>query len=193
MSVDGNDRRQAVIDAASRCFEQYGIAKTSMQDVARAAGLSRQALYRSFPSRQKLVELVLRRRLSELVEAVLPRALALGTFPEAFIEAAMAAVDYVRSTPDLRRLLRETSIDEACRTMLVPEAELMKVTVSLWQPILAWGRSRGEIRTDLIDEDFIEWTATIVLIYSARHDISHEQLRSLLHRHLLPVVVSTRP
>lgn len=191
MTVGGNDRRQAVIDAASRCFEQYGIAKTSMQDVARAAGLSRQALYRSFPTRQKLVELVLQHRLSELVEVVLPRALALGTFPAAFLEAAMAAVEYVRSTPDLRRLLRETSIDEACRTMLVPEAQLMTVTASLWQPILAWGRTRGEIRADLVDEEFIEWTATIVLIYSAREDISRDQLRSLLQRHLLPVVVPT--
>lgn len=181
------DRRQAVVEAASRCFEDYGIAKTSMENVARAAGISRQALYRSFPNRQALVDLVLEYRLRELVGKILPSALASGTFADAFTEAAAAAIGYVRSTPDLRRLLREASVDEACRIFLAPEGELMTVTTSLWQPILDWGRSRGEVNPNLVDTDFIAWTATIVLVYSAREDIPADDLKSLLRRHLLPV------
>jgi AcrR family transcriptional regulator len=184
------DRRQAVVDAASVCFEQFGIAKTSMQNIAAAAGVSRRALYRAFPSRQSLVDAVLEQRLTELIEKVLPTALASATFEEGFVEGALAAIAYIRATPDLRRLLRETSIDEACRSMLQEGAELSRLAASLWQPILDWGRGRGEVRSDLIDREFIELTATIMLVYSAREDISAERLRSVLRSYLQPVVAA---
>jgi AcrR family transcriptional regulator len=186
--AEGED---AVLSAAARCFEQFGIAKTSMRDVAAVAEISRPALYRLFPNRQTLVDAVLRQRIEELVDKVLPVALSSGSFAEAFLEGAMAGIDYVRSTPDLRRLLRETSIDDASRTILRPGTAMGQLTASLWKPILDWGRGRGEVRADLVDEDFIEWTGTIILVYSAREDIPHERLRMLLRSYLLPVVVGT--
>lgn len=41
--------RVRVLEAARRCFEQWGLEKTSLEDVAGAAGLSRATLYRHFP------------------------------------------------------------------------------------------------------------------------------------------------
>lgn len=47
-------RRIAILDAATRVFLRYGFKKTSMDDVARAAGLSRQALYLHFTTKELL-------------------------------------------------------------------------------------------------------------------------------------------
>lgn len=187
---EASERRQAILGAASRCFEEFGIAKTSMRDVAEAAGISRQALYRSFGGRQDLVEAVIEQRLRELVDTALPAALACGSFADAFLEAALAAVRHVRRTPDLRRLLRETSIDTACRTLLRPGGEAMRINTSLWKPILEWGRSRGEVADGLSDDEFIDWTGTMLLVYSAREDIADEDLRALLAHQALPAVTS---
>jgi AcrR family transcriptional regulator len=54
-------RRIALVDAATRVFLRYGFKKTSMDDVARAAGVSRQGLYLHFETKELLFkEAVLR-------------------------------------------------------------------------------------------------------------------------------------
>ncbi|MBV8276912.1 MAG: TetR/AcrR family transcriptional regulator [Verrucomicrobia bacterium] len=47
-------RQTAIIEAATSVFLRYGFKKTSMADLASAAGLSRQALYLYFPTKEAL-------------------------------------------------------------------------------------------------------------------------------------------
>ena len=47
-------RRAAILDAAAGVFLRFGYKKTSMDDLARAAGLSRQGLYLHFPTEEEL-------------------------------------------------------------------------------------------------------------------------------------------
>jgi AcrR family transcriptional regulator len=49
-----DERRSAILDAATAVFLRYGYKKTSMDDLARAAGLSRQGLYLSFATKEAL-------------------------------------------------------------------------------------------------------------------------------------------
>jgi AcrR family transcriptional regulator len=53
-------RRGAILDAAIRVFSRYGYKKTSMDDLARAAGLSRQGLYLHFATKEALFEQAVR-------------------------------------------------------------------------------------------------------------------------------------
>ena len=53
--TDPNDARQlGVLDAAVSVFARYGFRKTSMDEVARAAGVSRQGLYLQFANKEEL-------------------------------------------------------------------------------------------------------------------------------------------
>ncbi len=47
-------RRRAILDAALACFLQFGYAKTSLDDIARRAGLSRPLLYRTFKNKEEI-------------------------------------------------------------------------------------------------------------------------------------------
>ena len=47
-------RRAAILEAATGVFLRYGFKKTSMDDLARAAGLSRQGLYLHFATKEAL-------------------------------------------------------------------------------------------------------------------------------------------
>lgn len=47
-------RHAAIVAAAAGVFLRYGFKKTSMDDLARAAGLSRQGLYLHFPTKETL-------------------------------------------------------------------------------------------------------------------------------------------
>ena len=59
--VDPDDaRRTRVLDAALATFVRYGFRKTSMEEVARAAGLSRQGLYLHYATKEDLFRAVIR-------------------------------------------------------------------------------------------------------------------------------------
>ncbi len=65
-SPEAASRRLTILDAATGVFSRYGFKKTSMDDLARAAGLSRQGLYLHFPTKEALFQAAL----LHLVEAL---------------------------------------------------------------------------------------------------------------------------
>jgi AcrR family transcriptional regulator len=48
------ERRRAILDAALACFVQFGYAKTSLDDIARRANLSRPLLYRKYRNKEDI-------------------------------------------------------------------------------------------------------------------------------------------
>ena len=48
------DMQERILDAAEQCFEQFGIAKTTIKDVAEAADISHMSIYRKFGDRDTL-------------------------------------------------------------------------------------------------------------------------------------------
>ncbi|MCD0450794.1 TetR/AcrR family transcriptional regulator [Actinocorallia sp. API 0066] len=63
---DAERNRQRVLDAAQRAFAERGV-ETTLEEVARAAGVGIGTVYRRFPSRDALVEAVFERQLGCLV------------------------------------------------------------------------------------------------------------------------------
>lgn len=51
-------RRREILAAAERCFFTYGFAKTSIDDIAKQAGVSRPLLYRKFPNKEAIFEAI---------------------------------------------------------------------------------------------------------------------------------------
>ena len=69
--ADPESRQSAVLDAAVSAFARFGYRKTSMDDVARAAGVSRQGLYLSFANKEELFRRALEHSLSrQLASAI---------------------------------------------------------------------------------------------------------------------------
>jgi AcrR family transcriptional regulator len=63
--ADPTDTRQsALLDAAVGVFARYGFRKTSMEEVAQAAGVSRQGLYLQFANKEELFRKALEHSLS---------------------------------------------------------------------------------------------------------------------------------
>jgi AcrR family transcriptional regulator len=51
-------RRHQIVDAAIKVFLRYGYARTTMVDIAQAAGLTRPTLYASFPEKESIFSAV---------------------------------------------------------------------------------------------------------------------------------------
>jgi AcrR family transcriptional regulator len=62
--------RDALLDAAALRFSRFGPRKTTMEEVARAAGFSRATVYKHFPNKDALYRAVLDRDVDDFVEEV---------------------------------------------------------------------------------------------------------------------------
>ena len=66
---DNPDREQRILDAAAELISHYGYDKTSVSDIAEAAGISTGAVYLHFTSKEELFEALLYREVMEYSES----------------------------------------------------------------------------------------------------------------------------
>jgi AcrR family transcriptional regulator len=83
-------RHLAVLDAAVGVFARYGFRKTSMEEVARAAGVSRQGLYLQFANKEELFRKALEHSLNNQLTAAVA---ALSRKPDSLERRLIAACD----------------------------------------------------------------------------------------------------
>lgn len=96
---------ERLLDAALDVAAQHGLARLSVGDVAKRAGLSRQTLYKHFGSREELIAQAVVRETGRMVEAVIAAAEPIED-PVASLEVAIVtALRLVRGHPLLDRLL----------------------------------------------------------------------------------------
>ena len=93
----------AILDAAQRVFEQYGARRANVEDVARAAGVSRSTLYRAYPNKDVLLEAVLVRELDAFLTE-LDRVAADLQPRQAVVECFARGMALTREIPLLARL-----------------------------------------------------------------------------------------
>ena len=91
------ERRDRILAAATQAFARAGFAATSLDDVAREAGITRVLLYRHFESKADLYRAVLERAQRRLAEAT-----GVPPFTDASIDGLLAAA---AGDPDGFRLL----------------------------------------------------------------------------------------
>ena len=97
---------QRLLVAALEAATIHGIAKLAMGDVARRADLSRQTLYRYFPSKDALVAAVVATETAALVEQVVGAAVVHDDARASLEAGLLAALRASRDHPLLDRLVR---------------------------------------------------------------------------------------
>ncbi|MFT5797794.1 MAG: AcrR family transcriptional regulator [Candidatus Azotimanducaceae bacterium] len=65
-----NDRNTILLKSAQAVFGRYGISKTTMNDIAREAGVARQTLYNAYPSKEAVLRATLRLGADQTIAAV---------------------------------------------------------------------------------------------------------------------------
>src|SRR5919109_1674305 len=97
--------RARILDAAFEAVRDFGVSRTTVEDVAQRAGLSRQTVYRYFPSKEHLVLALVLREEETFIEGTRRAFSSEGGLEEAFVEAITFCLNYAREHPLLDRLL----------------------------------------------------------------------------------------
>jgi AcrR family transcriptional regulator len=102
---DSTSAKERLVDAAARCFDRFGVLKTTIEDVAAEAKVSRATVYRYFADRDALILAVLVRETLKIGAVVDQAAVAHPDFSDAIVEAVLATIDAVRADHNLAMLM----------------------------------------------------------------------------------------
>ncbi|MCS5721708.1 TetR family transcriptional regulator [Herbiconiux sp. CPCC 203407] len=101
MAWDVAGTKRKILDAAAREFTQRGPDGTTMERIAKLAGVNKERVYNYFGGKHELFEIVLREKLAIIAEAI-----PVDSFtPEGIGEYAGKLFDYNYEHPDLVRLV----------------------------------------------------------------------------------------
>jgi AcrR family transcriptional regulator len=179
-----------IVAAADSCFARFGVAKTTMDDVARAAGVSRPTVYRHFATRNDLLVAVV----AERTRAQLDRAAAL-------IEPRDSVAEKV--SDGLVHLVGDGLTDPVTRMLVDPQAveghdgltdgfhRATELAAQLWRPVLERGQGDGEVDPDLDLDELVTWFTVVSLILTgrmARGDTDAEAHRRTVETFVVPAL-----
>jgi AcrR family transcriptional regulator len=179
------------LDAAESCYTRFGPAKTTVEDVAQAAGVSRATLYRHFKSRDDLLEAVIVReaaRLAAEAEIELRRFDDVGSW---IVEGMLLCLREIPRRPLLAMLFAPEEVGMASRLVLISE-RLLEIGADILRPMFEPARRRGLLRESVEIEALIEWVLRILMSYltvPSHRARSEEELRYLLRVMILPAVL----
>jgi AcrR family transcriptional regulator len=187
---DLSPKAAQILDAASTCIGRVGLAKTTLDDVAREARCARATVYRCFVNKQQLLVALVAREAGVLRDAVVARAALTETLADAVTAVITSATGFLTG-------------HSALRFVCVHEPDLLI-------PFLAFEREDAVLRTAAVlvapaFERFLEesaatrlgeWISRITLSYlfspSESFDIADAQhVRALVDDFVVPGFVNS--
>ncbi|TRL40843.1 TetR/AcrR family transcriptional regulator [Rhizobium straminoryzae] len=155
--ADARRNRDKLIEVAADAFSQRG-ADASLEDIARRAGVGIGTLYRHFPTREHLVEVVYRRELERLAEAAVD--LSADRPPDQALEEWMHRfVSYMATKRGMASSLKLLMTSNAC--LFTDGAALLR---KAFGDLLARAISAGSIRGDIETVDVLTALSSIYSI-----------------------------
>ncbi len=157
--------RKQILDASLRLFSERGFARTSVRDIAQAAGITDAAIYYHFASKRDLFEALIEERGFTAALENLERAEITVGPREAITGIAMGALEFIYSNRDLMKVLMlEAMAQDAVA------AEEYRILVERWEKaearILRHYAAHGQLRTDAIDELATQLVLTVLGVFA---------------------------
>lgn len=127
-----NERDIAIAEAAIEVFSRYGVQRTTMNDIAKAAGISRQTLYNAFANKDDILRATINLFADITIEAIRAGLETCSTLPEQlnllFEHMVLKPYRLIHESPhaeDVIKGMNETSFAEiaACQERFRQEIE----------------------------------------------------------------------
>jgi len=185
-----------ILDAAYDRMLQFGLRRTTVEDVARAAGIARITIYRRFANREELVRAVVLREAMRVFGQVDAAVGGLESLEEQLVEGFVVLLRAVRTHPLVIRLLA-TEIDLLLPVVTVDGGPVVAVARQYLAGHFRRAQKAGHLRRS-DPEAVAELLVRITLSFLVTPDsciplATDRQARAFARRFLVPVARLTDP
>jgi len=170
MRADAQRNRDALLEAASAAFAENGV-DTSLEDVAKRAGVGIGTLYRHFPTRDALIEAAYRRGVEQMCDAA-DELRATHEGDEALELWMQRFVGYVATKRGLAGALKLSGEGDHAELFAYVHERIKTALAALTDAAAATGR----VRSDVDGMDLIRALSGICMV----SDQAQEQARRLI-------------
>jgi AcrR family transcriptional regulator len=181
---------QRIVRAAGTLLETMGPEALSMSDVARAAKVGRQTLYRRFGNKEEVLHAVFEDRAFHNIEVFRSAIRWTDHIADIIVGTAVLTLDITSRDRVMLQMLMQGSSLEAGLYQLGPDSPMQRAAREIWQPILEAARERGALRPPLVVEDAILHVRAVHYILLVRADVHPRGWPDYLRRYLLPVLLT---
>jgi len=158
-----NVARDRLLDAAESCFSRFGVAKTTLEDIASEAGVSRATVYRYFEGgRDEVILGVVLRDTRQFLRALTRRINKEANLGDAVVEGVMYTVAAVRKNPQLA-LLFAPEVAGQTTTIAGASKALFDISAEYLGPFFAEAAASGQLRDGVEVDDATEFVMRMVL------------------------------
>jgi AcrR family transcriptional regulator len=185
--------RERILEATYVCVARYGLAKTTMEDAAREARLSRATVYRYFPGgRDELVREVIAWEVTRFFLRLAEAVAGAGDFADLLEEALLFAHRALEEHELLQKML-QTEPDLLLPTLTVESERIRPLISAFLVPYLE--RERAGAPAPIDTAAATDYVARMMLSFMAapgRWDLTdRDQVATLVRTELLAGVVAT--
>lgn len=117
-----DEARRRIVEATTACIDRAGLAKTSLSDVAAEAGVTRQTVYRYFPSLADILRAVAMAGVEEFAGRMERHLASFSSPAEVAVESVVFGVRAVPAEPHLGLLLQAGEADFFTHGVISPLA-----------------------------------------------------------------------
>ncbi|BBY65722.1 hypothetical protein MHEL_39650 [Mycolicibacterium helvum] len=189
-SDDDTDVRNRLIDAAETSYLRRGVTRTTVEDVAKVAGVHRTTVYRYFQTKNDLLASVILRGSREMLIQARRELEGEGRFGDRLLAALDGAIESVTQSRWFESMF---TADNLGMTVAGTAAEeVLNSVADLLTPFIEDARQRGEVRADLDSRQAVEWLNRIArmmlleLAADAPDALRGAERRDVLRRFVLP-------
>ncbi|WP_344975669.1 helix-turn-helix domain-containing protein [Streptosporangium fragile] len=192
---DMDETRARILDAAYEQFRRMGIRRSTMEDVARRAGVSRITVYRRFATKDALVEHLVRREFRRYFDQFLIDIEHADTAADRVVLGFVSSLRAIRRNPLIGGLITAepdllvpSMINDGGRTL----ATVRQFVAGQLRREQRAGNVSSDLDTDLAAELMVRISASFLAIPSHVIDLDDdEQLAAVARQFLVPMLEPT--
>jgi len=160
-----DEARVRLVDAAERCFRKFGVAKTTLDDIASEAGVSRATVYRYFDGgRDEIVLEVVLREARAFLNSLGRRLDREVDLAEAIAEGVLYTIASVEKSDHLA-LLFAPEVAGQTGSIAGASTALFELTTDFLRPLFDQARASGQLRVAVSSDDAAEFVLRMILSF----------------------------
>ena len=162
--IQQDDGRKAILDAAVKCFEKNDINATTIDEIAKAASITRRTVYHYFKSKNDILEAAVEQHACDTIDQMMDDLPDDKSFADLIVASIVYLIEKIPSEPFYKvQVSKQVGLQASYLYFNLPAVQ--KKWVKAFQPAYIEALRERTINPDLHIEDILMWTGRLVLSY----------------------------